>query len=207
MHHHPMLLRSWPVLPSPTSLGDRPSLWKQLSLLCFMGALLMAQTVKNLPAMQETWVPSLGWEDYLENGRATPLQYSCLENPTDKGVWRATVHGVTKSRTRLSNFHYSLLCFLGFLYGRETVIPKLLLLSGSHSSLGDAEGTEAPESQAGLRKAFTDLVPDFLLGVVAGAPPLQSWVWGTLKACTLHLLSLPAGWGLQVNTLPGCFCS
>ena len=71
MHQHPMLLRSWPVLPSPTSLGDLPSLWKQLSFLCFVGALLVAQTVKNLPAMQETRVGSLGWEDYLEKGIAT----------------------------------------------------------------------------------------------------------------------------------------
>ena len=34
-------------------------------------------------------------------GHGSPLQYSCLENPTTRGVWWATVHGVTKSRTRL----------------------------------------------------------------------------------------------------------
>ena len=37
-------------------------------------------------------------------GSGTPLQYSCLENPMDGGAWWATVHGVAKSRTRLSNF-------------------------------------------------------------------------------------------------------
>ena len=37
-------------------------------------------------------------------GNGTPLQYSCLENPVDGGAWLATVHGVAKSRTRLSNF-------------------------------------------------------------------------------------------------------
>ena len=37
-------------------------------------------------------------------GNGNPLQYSCLENPMDRGVWQATVHGVAKSRTRLSNF-------------------------------------------------------------------------------------------------------
>ena len=43
---------------------------------------MVAQTVKNLPAMQETWVLSLGWEDPLEEGQhGNPLQYSCLENP------------------------------------------------------------------------------------------------------------------------------
>ena len=36
-------------------------------------------------------------------GHGDPLQYSCLENPMDGGAWRATVHGVTKSWTRLSN--------------------------------------------------------------------------------------------------------
>ena len=36
-------------------------------------------------------------------GNGNPLQYSCLENPMDGGAWWATVHGVTKSRTRLSN--------------------------------------------------------------------------------------------------------
>ena len=113
---------------------------------------------------------------------SNPLQYSCLETPTDNGVWRATVHGVAKSRTRLSNFHYSLLCFLGFLYVREIVIPKLLLLCGSHSLLGDAEGTEAPESQAGLRKAFTDLVPDF--------PSPASAVLGLGDSQSLHPSSL-----------------
>ena len=43
-------------------------------------------------------------------GNVSPLQYSCLENPMDRGAWWATVHGVAKSRTRLSDFtffHYS----------------------------------------------------------------------------------------------------
>ena len=62
----------------------------------------MAQTVKNLPAVQDAWVRSLGGEDPLEQGMATPLQYSCLENPMDRGAWRAAVHGVTKSQMRLS---------------------------------------------------------------------------------------------------------
>ena len=52
---------------------------------------LVAQTVKNLPAMQETWVLSLGWEDPLEQGMAT-LQCSCLGNPMHRGAWWASVH-------------------------------------------------------------------------------------------------------------------
>ena len=51
---------------------------------------------KNLPAMQETWVQSLGQEDPPEKEMTTPFQYFCLGNPTDKGAWRATVHRVTR---------------------------------------------------------------------------------------------------------------
>ena len=40
-------------------------------------------------------------------GNGTPLQYSCLENPTGGGTWQATVHGVATSRTRLSHFTFT----------------------------------------------------------------------------------------------------
>ena len=55
--------------------------------------------VKNLPAMRETWVQSLGQEDSPREGNGNPLQFSCLGNPMDRGAWRATVHGVAKSQT------------------------------------------------------------------------------------------------------------
>ena len=42
--------------------------------------------VKNLPAVEETQVQSLGLEDPLEEGHGNPLQYSCLENPIDRGA-------------------------------------------------------------------------------------------------------------------------
>ena len=60
---------------------------------------LVAQSAKHLPAMQETWVRSLGWEDPLEKEYGNPLQYSGLENSMDGGAWWAIVHGITKSRT------------------------------------------------------------------------------------------------------------
>ena len=56
---------------------------------------LVAYKVKNLPAMQ-VW--SLGQEDSPGEGKGYPLQYSCLENPMDRGAWRDTVHGVTRVR-------------------------------------------------------------------------------------------------------------
>ena len=54
-------------------------------------ASLVAQMVKNPPAMWETWVQSLDWEDHLEENMAT--------HSMDRGAWQAAVHGVTKSRT------------------------------------------------------------------------------------------------------------
>ena len=52
--------------------------------------------VKNPPAMQETGVQSLGWEDLLQEGMATHSSILCLENPMDRGAWWATVHGVRR---------------------------------------------------------------------------------------------------------------
>ena len=66
-------------------------------------ASLVAQMVKNLPAMWETWVWSLGWEDLLEEGMATDSNILAWRTPMDKGAWPATVHGVAKSQTQLSN--------------------------------------------------------------------------------------------------------
>ena len=126
-------------------------LWNQrdfktnLTGLLWIRASLVAQLVKNPPAMQETWVWSLVWEDQgfpgglagkastcnegdlgstpgsgrspgEENG--TPLQYSCLENPMDGGAWEAAVHGVVKSRTWLSEFN-SLHFTFGKIWRRE----------------------------------------------------------------------------------------
>ena len=59
-------------------------------------ASLVAQLIKNPPAVQET----LPWVGKIPRRRAW-LQCSCLENPTDRGTWRATVHGIAKNRTRL----------------------------------------------------------------------------------------------------------
>ena len=46
-------------------------------------------------------IPGLGRSPVERNGN--PLQYSCLENPMDRGAWQATIHGVAKSQTRLSD--------------------------------------------------------------------------------------------------------
>ena len=59
--------------------------------------------VKNLPAMRETWVWSLDWEDPLEEGIATHSSILAWRIPMDRGAWWAVVHGVAKSWTQLSD--------------------------------------------------------------------------------------------------------
>ena len=59
--------------------------------------------IKDLLGIQETWVQSLDQEDPLKEGNGYQLQYSCLQNSMNRGAWQATVHGVTKSWTQLSN--------------------------------------------------------------------------------------------------------
>ena len=82
------------ALDGNTNLGDRYG--------CYWGC-LVAQMVKNLPAMRETCVLSLGCEDPLEEGMAIHSRILTWRIPMDRGVWRATGHGVAKSWTRLSN--------------------------------------------------------------------------------------------------------
>ena len=60
-------------------------------------ASLVAQLVKNLPTMQETWVRSLGWQKPLEEAMATHPSILAWRIPMDRGAWRAAVHGVTES--------------------------------------------------------------------------------------------------------------
>ena len=60
---------------------------------------LVAQKVKYLPAMRETWVRFLGWEDPLEECRATHSIILAWRIPMDKAAWWAIVDGVTKSWT------------------------------------------------------------------------------------------------------------
>ena len=78
------------------------------------GASLLAQMVKNPPAMQETWVRSLSWKDPLEEGMVTHFCILAWGVPMDRGAWWATVHGVPRSRTGLSDYaqpqSFSLLC-------------------------------------------------------------------------------------------------
>ena len=57
---------------------------------------MVARMVRNLLAMWETWVQSLGWEDSLKEGMATHSSILAWRIPMDRGAWWAAVHGVTK---------------------------------------------------------------------------------------------------------------
>ena len=91
------ILPAWPWVKHQKYTFPHPGLSIQKTTSETYWASLVAQTVKNLPAMQASWVRSLGWED---------LQHSGLENSIDRRAWQAIDHGVTKSRIRLSNFHF-----------------------------------------------------------------------------------------------------
>ena len=64
---------------------------------------LVAQTLKNLPEMWEYGVQSLSWEDPLEEGIVSHFSILAWRIPMDGGAWWAMVHGVAKSRARLSD--------------------------------------------------------------------------------------------------------
>ena len=77
----------------PVKLTDKINHHKHAR--CFPGG-SDGSVVKKLPATQETWVQSLGWEDPLEDGIVTHTSILAWELPWDRGVLLATAHGVTK---------------------------------------------------------------------------------------------------------------
>ena len=79
----------------------------------------MAQLVKSLPAMWETWVQSLAWEDPLERGMATHSRILAWRIP-----WSVQSYGVAKSQTRVSHFQFHLVCFVS---GLENGILSVFL--------------------------------------------------------------------------------
>ena len=88
------------VSSSPSSLIPAPLHTHQFALVCIeVRASLVAQSIKNPPAMQETWIRSLGWEDPLEEDMATHSSVLAWRIPMDREAWQATVHGFAKTQT------------------------------------------------------------------------------------------------------------
>ena len=109
----------------------------------------MAWLVKNPPAMQDTWVRPLGWEDPPEEGMATHSSILTWRIPMDRGAWQAAVHGVAKSdRTK----RLSTLIKEGFLCARTVHVGRILnrrvlsLLSWSSFLFGEAENKQENKS-------------------------------------------------------------
>ena len=107
----PKMMQNWKHLctTEPTCNAEDPGLIPGLGRsagegigypLQYSWASLVAQLVKNSPAMWETWVRSLGWEDPLEQGMATHSSILAWRIP-----WTVYIHGVAKSWTQLSSFH------------------------------------------------------------------------------------------------------
>ena len=93
----------------PTGFGDLNSASNYVNLeidppRLYLWTSLVAQMVKNLPTIRETWVWSLSWEDPLEKGMATHTSILACRTPMDRGASWATVHGVAKSQTWLKQF-------------------------------------------------------------------------------------------------------
>ena len=74
---------------------------------------------------------------YIREGNGNPLQYSCLESPMDRGAWWAAVHGVAKSRTRLSDFNFT---FHFFMHWKRKWQPTPVFLPGDSQGRGSLVG-------------------------------------------------------------------
>ena len=94
--HLTQVRASLPVQFKPSTYWMRPT-YMGFHGSCIRSS-LVAQMVQNLPAMQETWVGSLGQEDPLEKSIAIHSSILAWRIPMDRGVWRATVHGIAKSQ-------------------------------------------------------------------------------------------------------------
>ena len=108
-------------------VGKFPQRRERLPSPVFLGSpgILGLQTVKNPPAMRETWVRSLGWEDPLDEGMATHSSILASRIPVDRGAWRAAVHGIKKKSDmteQLSTLYYTLI----FLIISELIFLKVL---------------------------------------------------------------------------------
>ena len=71
------------------------------------GILLLPKCCQGSPAHRLWWLQLLVTVTSFGEGNGTPPQYSCMENPTEGGAWKAAVHGVAEGRTRLIDFTFT----------------------------------------------------------------------------------------------------
>ena len=85
------------------------TVWATRALVCIYGsrASLLAQMVKNLPTMQNTWVQSLGWEDPMGKRMATHSSIVTWRIPMDRGAWQGIVHGSYKESDTIECLYWA----------------------------------------------------------------------------------------------------
>ena len=99
------------------------------------------------------------WTRLMGEGNGTPLQYSCLENPMDRGAWQAAVHGVTNSRTRLIDFTFT----FTFMHWRRKWQSTPVFLPGESQGRGSLLGcrlwgrTESDTTEVTQQQQQSDL--------------------------------------------------
>ena len=104
-HHAMSLLRNSPLVPNSHLIRSHPLGLAFQPLFHYLWASLVAQAVKNPPAMQKTRDPTPGWEDPLEKGMAAHTSILPGE-PHGQRRLVGSVHGVADSQTRLSHWHF-----------------------------------------------------------------------------------------------------
>ena len=136
--------------------------------------------VKNLPAVWETWVQSLGWEDPLEKGTATHFSILAWRILRSRGAWKVTVHEVAKSQKLLNYFHFHFL-------------PCYLATNQSEDSLRTMKDREDSDSFPNNSPSNTFMVKQNLWSYVFGHESILSSGCSLLNTAIfpLHLALIP----------------
>ena len=162
----------------------------------------VAQTVKNPPAIQETWVQSLRWEDPLENGIGYPLQYLRLENPMDRGAWRLTVLLTVGHHWATNTFPFCSISakslgkpWWGFstFYGKPLVFSSTRGLNGGKRRLLQGRRECSPSPGAVIYTEGPCPAPWSLWGPAGNSPAMFAW------------MQLPSRWWIRPRCLCVCF--
>ena len=158
----------------------------------------MAQTVKNLPAVRETQVRSLGREDALEKGVATHSSVLAWRSPWTEGPGGATVLGVTKSWMRLCDWHFHFHAIIGIQGERK---GRYLVLCGFDSSVQSLSRVRL--WPCGLKHTKPPC-PSSTLGVYSDSCPLSWWCHPNISSSVVPfscLQSFPASGSFPMSQL------